>query len=204
MKNNFKMAGLLILFSGCANVPQMYQDFNAHEKVKYTSVSDAFKSVHSTGNLVFNESTTVELGENDPVLLIDSVTHNKGYFKIYSFTPPTNGPYSIKAFLNCRCFGKFSGKNAVCPKLYLLDPTTGKTVSSPNRLTQETGWTDHRNYVGIDATLEKKRYQLLVAADNRFKGQELESAPLGTSSILSISIGAAPDGQIDLIFEKKK
>ena len=72
-----------MLASGCANVPKMYQDFEAAPHQEYASANEAFAQVKpSLTYTKLGETQDVDFGDKDPTLSLDPKTGNRGYFKI--------------------------------------------------------------------------------------------------------------------------
>jgi|GEM_PF-3806845 len=204
MRNVLKLFIISALFTSCTNVPKMYREYEAKQKKPYPNSSAAFAAVKPTITIPLDTRTTIELGDRDPIVMTDPENDNNGYFKIVNILVPKKDTYSIKAYLNCRCFGKLSGKNAVCARMYLWDTNLKKIIPSKPGLVEDSGLFSGASYNALEAPLEAGKYRLLVAVDNRFRGGEMNSVPLyGVSNLLSVGIYGAPDGAVDLIVEKK-
>lgn len=198
--------------SACANVPGMYQDFENSAKSAYPDAAIAFQSVKPSDTRKLSDPQLVPLSKGDPILLLDKEAQNKGYFKVVEFEITQADTYEIRGILDCRCFGKLSGKNVVVPRLFLKENATGKiTASHPGLLMEYLNvWDGGYYYNGIEAALKPGKYSLIVAADNATKGHGIysyETYAVGASVgpiPMTISISAAPDGNVKLLIEPKK
>lgn len=198
----------LNLLASCANIPKMYQKFDADKKPTYSTPTDAIKAVNPSIDYIVGEKRTISFSEADPVLLVEQNTGNKGYFKVVQFKVASAATYVIRGLLNCRCLGKLSGKNAVVARLYLWDAEAGKVFSSMPGLQKDHSWAGDDYYNQLEVELKPGNYLLIVAVDNSAKGGPLFSVNnYGASSVTPIpvfySISAAPEGNVDLIIQDK-
>ena len=196
-----------LIFIGCVSTTQMYDEFQSSARTTYDSPEGAFKSLRPTLKYVLRSRTPIELAKTDPVLMLDKNTDNRGYFKIVEFEIKEQGNYDIKGIINCRCFGKLSGKNAVMARLFLLNRKTGKILMSFPGITKE-----HISFVDGDqwanrlqASLTPGLYSLIVAADNAVKGASIFNfEAYGAMPVpVTIDIYSSPDGKVDLQIQPK-